>query len=221
MKKIFTLMAIALFVLTNVQAQTKFGIHAGVNQSSWKGEAMNSLNDLVDLSNGYVTTSGKTGFYAGGFAEIPLSSSISLQPGVYYSQKGYQMKGTIAADKLEFLNATAKAKLISHYIDMPVYLKANLGGGFHVFAGPQVSYLAKNEVRIDAGALGFSVYNRKFDVTDQFNSVDVALSGGIGYDFPNGLSLQAGYDHGLTRLDKNDQFKSYNRNFKVGLGWRF
>jgi hypothetical protein len=221
MKKIFTLVAVALIVITNVNAQTKFGIRAGVNHSSWKGDAINSFEDLLSMTDGYVTTSGKTGFHAGGYAEIPLSQTISLQPGVYYSQKGYQMKGTIAADKMDFLNATATAKLQSHYIDIPVYLKANLGGGFHIYAGPQVSYLAKNDLKVDAGALGFSVFNRNFDVTDQFNTVDVGVSGGIGYDFANGLTINAGYDHGLSRVDKNDNFKSYNRNLKVGIGWKF
>jgi len=33
--------------------------------------------------------------------------------------------------------------------------------------------------------------------------------------------VNAGYDHGLSRLDKNSNFKSYNRTFKVGVGFRF
>lgn len=221
MKSIYTLAAILLIALTNANAQTQFGVRAGLNQSSLKGDAVKSFEDLVSMTDGYITTSGKTGFHAGVFAEVPLGGSISLQPGIYYSQKGYQLKGTIAADKLDFLNATATAKLQSHYIDVPVYLKANLGSGFHIYAGPQISYLVKNNVEVQAGALGFNVFNRDFDVTDQFKSLDVAVSGGVGYDFANGLTINAGYDHGLSRVDKNDNLKSFNRNLKVGLSYRF
>lgn len=221
MKSIYTLAAILLIAVANVNAQTSFGVRAGVNHSSLKGDAVKSFEDLVSMTDGYLTSSARTGFHAGAFAEVPLGGSISLQPGIYYSQKGYQLKGTIAADKMDFLNATATAKLQSHYIDVPVYLKANLGGGFHIYAGPQVSYLVKNNVEVEAGALGFNVFNRNFDVTDQFKSLDVSVSGGVGYDFANGLTLNAGYDHGLSRVDKNDNFKSFNRNIKVGVAYRF
>ena len=54
-----------------------------------------------------------------------------------------------------------------------------------------------------------------------FNKADVALTGGASYTFDNGFSINAGYDHGLSRLDKNSSFKSYNRTFKVGVGFRF
>jgi opacity protein-like surface antigen len=59
------------------------------------------------------------------------------------------------------------------------------------------------------------------DVTNQFKTVDMSLVGGISYKFENGLSIEAAYDHGLSRVDKNSNFKSYNRTFKVGLGFTF
>jgi hypothetical protein len=221
MKKIFTLLLASSFILSNADAQTKFNVKAGVNRSGWSGDAISNFNNLLEFADGYVNTSNKTGFYAGVSAEIPLSNSFALEGGLGYSLKGYSLKGNIAADKLEFLGAGASANLNSHYIDMPVYLKANIGEGFHVYAGPQVSYLLKNDLRVKAGALGFNLFNQNYDVTDQFNKVDVALSGGVGYTFNNGVTINAGYDHGLSRLDKNGNMNAYNRNVKVGLGFRF
>ena len=221
MKKIFTLLLVSAFVYTNVDAQTKFNVKAGINRSGWQGDAVNNFNNLLEFADGYINTSTKTGFYAGVSAEIPLSNAFALEGGLGYSLKGYSMKGNIAADKLDFLGAGATANLNSHYIDMPVYLKANITEGLHVFAGPQVSYLVKNDLRVRAGAMGFNLFNQKYDVTDQFNKVDVALSGGLGYTFNNGLTLQAGYDHGLSRIDKNGNMNAYNRNVKVGVGFRF
>jgi hypothetical protein len=222
MKKILTLTFIlSLIATTNSFAQTSFGIKAGISSSSWKGDAMNSLGDLVELTNGYVTTDRRTGFYAGGFAEIPITEVLSIEPGVYYSQKGYSLRGDLQIDKLSFLGASATAQVQSHYIDVPVLIKANVGGGLQLYGGPQVSVLAKNNLHVEAGALGISVFQRNLDITNQFNPIDFSVVGGIGYQFENGLSINGSYDHGLSRLDKNSNFKSYNRAFKVGLGFRF
>lgn len=222
MKKIFTLTLSAFFlIVATATAQTKFGVKAGLNSSSWKGNAVSNLNDLVEFADGYVVTKGRTGFHAGGFVQIPLSEVFSIEPGVYYSQKGYSLEGNMQIGKLDFLSASATADVQSHYIDVPVLVKANIAKGLQLFAGPQVSYLAKNNLRVQAGALGFNVFKRDMDITKQFNELDVALVGGIGYQFDNGFSINAAYDHGLSRLDKNSNFESYNRVFKIGVGFAF
>lgn len=221
MKKIFTTAAVIALSITAVSAQTKFGIQAGVINANWKGDALNSLNSVVDLSNGYISTSGKTGFTAGGYASIPVSDQISLEPGIGYSQKGYTMKGDLKIDALKFLGANASAKVEAHYIDVPLVLKAEVAKGLSVYAGPQVSYLVKNNIHVNAGVLGISLVNRKLDITDQFNRVDMGITGGIGYQFENGLNIKAGYDHGLSKLDKNDNFKAYNRALQFTVGFTF
>lgn len=222
MRKIYLLAAILFTAgIVKVNAQIKYGVGAGMNYSTLKGDAMGSFQNLTELTNGIITTSPKVGFHAGGFIELPLGEKLSLSPGVYYSQKGYTLRGNLAADKLDFLGVQAKAELQSHYIDMPVLLKAEVARGLQLYAGPQVSYLLKNNLKMDAGLLGFSILNTNVDVTNQFNKADFAVSGGASYTFDNGFSINAGYDHGLSRLDKNSHFKSYNRNFKVGIGYRF
>jgi hypothetical protein len=222
MRKVYLLATIFLMIgVAKVNAQLKYGANAGLNHSTWKGDAVSSLERIVDLSNGYITPQARSGFYAGGFVEMPLGGKISLQPGVYYSQKGYTLKGNIAGDKFDFLGVNAKAQLQSHYIDVPLLLKAEVAKGLQVYAGPQLSYLVKNNLKVDVGLLGFSLLNTNMDVTDNFNRADVSITGGASYTFDNGFSINAGYDHGLSRLDKNNNFKSYNRTFKVGVGFRF
>ena len=207
--------------VAKVNAQLKYGINAGLNHSTWKGDAVGSLENLVEFSNGMITPQARNGFYAGGFVEMPLGGKISLQPGVYYSQKGYALKGSLTGDKLDFLGVSARAELQSHYIDIPLLIKAEIARGLQVYAGPQLSYLVKNNLKMDAGLLGFSLLKTNMDVTDNFNKADIGLTGGASYTFDNGFSINAGYVHGLSRLDKNSQFKSYNRTVKVGVGFRF
>lgn len=211
-----------LILATVAMAQSKpsFGIRGGLTSSSIKGDAANSLNDLLEYTDGMITTKSRTGFYGGVNASIPLSASVSLEPGLYYTQKGYEMNGALAIKGMDFLGANARASLASHYIDLPLLIKGQVGG-FQVFGGPQVSYLAKADLKTTAGVLGFNLLNKTMDATDQLNRWDAGLTGGIGYQFNNGVNITAAYDHGLTKTDANRNMDAYNRSFKVGLGFKF
>lgn len=219
-KHILSLASLFLSVLSMAQTSPSVGIKAGISSAWLKGDAVNSLQSLLDYSNGMITTGNRTGFYGGASVAIPLGGVVSVEPGVYYTQKGYTMNGDLNIKGADFIGANAKAQLTSQYIDMPLLLKANVGG-LEVFAGPQVSYLAKADLKTTAGVLGFNLLNRTMNATDQFNRWDAGVTGGIGYQFANGFSLSASYDHGLKKVDANQNLDSYNRSFKVGAGFRF
>ena len=212
------LLLIAIITSTFSFAQTpSFGVKAGVTFSGMHGDVVDNFKNLLDFTDGRVTTKDYTGFFAGGFATLPLSESISIEPGVYYSQKGYELNGALNVKGLDFLNAGAKAVLQSQYIDVPVLLKANLGG-FQLFAGPQISYLARADLKTTAGILGINLLNKTIDATSQFNRWNAGVTGGIGYQFPNGISLTASYDYGLSRADANQNINAYNHAIKLGIG---
>jgi hypothetical protein len=219
-KQIILLGSVFISTLALAQVKPSFGIKAGVSSASIKGDAANSLNSLLDFTDGMLTTKSHTGFYGGANVNIPLSEAVSVEPGIYYAQKGYELNGGLSIKGAEFLGANAGARLTSHYIDIPVLMKVNIEG-FQVFAGPQVSYLAKADLKTTAGLLGFNLLNKTFDATGQFNRWDAGLTGGVGYQFTNGLNVSASYDHGLTRADANKNLDAYNRSFKVGLGFNF
>ena len=158
-KQILLFSSIIVSSVVMAQTQPTFGIRAGVSSSSIKGDAANSLQDLLEVTDGIVTTGSRTGVFAGVNASIPVSGNISFEPGIYYAQKGYEMKGSLDLKGIEFLGANAKAKLTSHYVDIPLVLKANMGG-FEVFAGPQLSYLAKADLKTRPVYL-VSIYSTK------------------------------------------------------------
>lgn len=220
MKKIFTLIILASISMAGF-SQVKKGVVVGLSNSRWGGDAMLNLNKLIDFSNGMVTTQPVNGLYAGGVVEIPVGGIFSVQPGVYYSQKGYRIKGEVTGKKIDFLGAGARATVQSHYIDIPVVVKAEVAKGLQLFAGPQFSYLAKSNLKLDAGLLGISIFKTNIDITDQFNKVDLGLTGGVAYTLDNGISINAAYDHGLSAIDKNSITKTYNRGFKIGIGYTF
>jgi hypothetical protein len=201
-------------------AQTTFGIRAGLSSATISGQTMSSLNNILDYTNGMITPARHLGIYGGVYASVPLSEQLSFEPGIYYSQKGYELKGSLGIKGIEFLGANAKALLNTNYIDVPILLKGNFNG-FQIFGGPQVSYLANAGLKTTAGVLGINLLNNNMDVTSNFSRWDAAITGGIGYQFSKGMNITASYDYGLGKVDANQQFNSYNRAFKVGLGFSF
>lgn len=219
-KQILLFCSFAFSAIIFAQTSPSFGIRAGVSSARMSGDAANNLNKLLDFAQGNITTGNHSGFFGGGYVNIPLTNQFSVEPAIYYTQKGYELRGALNIKGLDFLSANAKAKLTSSYIDMPLLVKGTFGG-FQVFAGPQISYLTKANLRTTAGVLGFNLLNKTMDATEQFNRWDAGITGGIGYQFSNGLNITAAYDHGLSRADKNRNMEAYNRAFKVGLGISF
>ena len=211
--------AISTFAMAQ-QSKISFGVRGGLSNSGMKGEAVDNLQNLVEVTDGMITTKNTSGFFAGAYTSIPLSEKVSIEPGIYYTQKGYELGGSLDLKGIEFLGIGAKLKLQSDYIDMPVLVKGNFNG-FQVFGGPQLSYMTKADLQTKASILGINLLNKSIDVTDEFNRWDAAITGGVGYRFANGFNVSAQYDHGLSRVDKNKSVNSYNRAFKVGVGFEF
>ncbi|RYZ30431.1 MAG: PorT family protein [Chitinophagaceae bacterium] len=221
MKRYFLLFAsVALSTLVFGQVKPSFGVRGGVSYAGLQGDAVSSVQNLIDFSNGAITTSSRPRIFGGGFVNIPVGENFSIEPAVYYAQKGYELKGSFNIKGAEFLSAGAKAQLNTSYIDIPVLAKMNVSG-LQIFAGPQVSVLTNAKLRMTAGALGFNIVDNTVDAKNQFNNLDFGVTGGLGYQFANGMSITAAYDQGLMKVDKGQNLDSYNRAVKVGLGFKF
>ncbi|MEP6596603.1 MAG: porin family protein [Ginsengibacter sp.] len=219
-KQILLILSVLISTFTFAQLTPAFGVRAGVTSAGVRGDAADNLNKLLDFTGGLIKPKNSTGFFAGVYASLPLTGNISVEPALYYSQKGYELNGGLNLKGVEFLGASAKAKLQLQYIDVPVLLKANFGG-MQLFAGPQISYLTRADLRTTAGVLGINLLSKTTDATAQFNPWDVAVTGGIGYQLTNGVNIMASYDYGLSKMDANKNVSSYNHAVKIGLGISF
>jgi len=201
----------------------KFGVRAGLNVSDWSGNAAQTLLTASQLPGGALAADTKTGFHAGVFAIIPLGTHFALEPGVQYSQKGITSMGTVPVTQGEVINlqqGSATARM--SYIEVPVLLRAYVTKGLYLYAGPQASYLAKGTAHVTSGgATEANGYQQDIDIKDQFRSLDLSAAGGLGYQFKNGLGLSAGYDYGLSSLDKDGKSDSQNRAFKASASFSF
>jgi len=161
MRKLFLVAVLTLGALS-ANAQTKFGVRAGVDFATVK------VSYTEPFTGTTVSASGtETGFFVGGFAEIGISDSFAVQPEVLYV-------------------AITESNLLS----VPVLGKYSFGS-FSVVAGPDFNYLLDAEedefkVNVDLGAAYDITEN--FDVMLRYSigMGDVALSGlfvGAGYKF--------------------------------------
>lgn len=217
-KHLFSLSFLALSFFSMAQSKISYSVRAGVTNASLQGDAVESFQNIISNTGGAITTHSKTGFYGGGFVSIPISENFSIEPGVAYAQKGYELKGKLGIKGTDIIGGRSRLNL--DYVELPVLAKASFSG-FQIFAGPQVAYLASANLHTTAGAFGFNFINDRRDVKSQFNDLDIALTGGAGYQFANGFQVQAAYDHGFKRVNSGQNVEAYNRAVKVGVGFRF
>ena len=197
-----------IFIFIYLSCTYAFGqlrIHAGYNASSIRLSSevyagfMGRLNEEIKPLGG---------FQAGATYEISLSGVISVEPGLFYSSKGYRNEPTE-----EYYD---KRKLTLYYLDVPIHLKYKMVlGKTTLFAGfgPYFSFGLSGQMNIDGNR-----YDKEFE--------DLGLKrfdGGL--SFTTGLEygkFQAGayYQLGLVNLNDYDVLYRKNRVFGLSLGYR-
>lgn len=220
MKKIvYTTIGILMFFAASVQAQNvNAGIKAGVNLADWGGDAKQSFSDVLELSS-IAETQMKTGYHVGGYLSIPVGNRLVIEPALLYSTKGMKVVQTLVGNSI--FNVKAEITDDAHYLDLPVVAKVFIADGFHLYGGPQLSYLISNKLEAEAGVFGFSL-GEDFKLDRGLRKFDIGLAAGLGYQFQNGINLGAGYDYGLTSLDEGaGNFDVFNRVLKFSVGYTF
>lgn len=148
-------------------------------------------------------------YSVGAGVNLPIAERLSLESGLLLSGKGNKTKTGTG-------NSTFETKLKLNYIDIPLLARYELGaGGFNVFGGLQPSILlsAKNKFETNGNS-------ETVNVKDQYKTLDVAASIGVGYNFDNGIGLNLGYDHGLTKINNSEHSLDIkNRMLKLGISY--
>ena len=169
------------------------GVLGAMNFSKFRLDGQNPANISYDA---------KVGWSAGGWVNLPLGKSLSLEPQVMYSYYTY---------RAEYPAALLGNGNIS-YISIPLSLKLHLGKALAITAGPQLDLVMDAEDKIGTTESG------------DFTSPSFAVNGGIEI-FPHGRAVIFGrYMYGLDNMDNREvpdaetEFK--NDNFQVGVKLR-
>ena len=163
------------------------------------------LGDLSIDPNNVTDSDWKKGMSLGLFLEIPIGyGSFSLQPGLGFSQKGYE---------------DSSSSLGLNYLDLPLLMKVGFLQGDvvpYLTAGPYVAFLMAAKSKTLFG---------ETDVKELFNKIDCGLIGGVGIDI--GISreikigLGANYGMGLLNILDSSIQTQKNRIIKISLELAF
>jgi len=196
----------ALFAVVNMSAQNiKFGVKGGLNISNESGNE--SIGNYIS-EDSHKT---KTGFHVGAVANYRITSKFGVEVDLMYSMQGYKDKLTVEAEQmLSGENFT----VTSHYINIPIAAKFYPVGNFYVECGPQMGFLLSKKGKLE------NWENDNPFTSDANKKFDFGLFGGLGYEFDNGLLVEARYVHGLTDTMKKVSGHK-NRNFQISIGYLF
>lgn len=199
-------MAAAFGFATASYAQTSYGLKAGVTFPK------------LTASGGSIsyTTDAATGFYLTGYADVPVASNFSFQPGLSLQNKG----GKFSTNDFIDLEDDQSATMNLMYIEVPLNFVYNIpAGAGNVFlgAGPYAAYGAS--VKVKSGSFSES---GSFDEAD-LKPFDAGVNFLGGYKLANGFLINAGYGLGLTNIakDTDGDGSLKNKVFSVGIGFQF
>lgn len=211
MKK--TVLIIGLVMMTQAgYSQVTVDPEIGINFAHQRSE--------IGSSNA-VNSDAAVNFKAGIGVHIPLlvspgMSSIYLKPGVSYQQQGGEVKA-----------GALKTKTNLHYLKMPVNLGFHLkvgdyAGAVFAEAGPYAGLALDGNTKTTGGPAGEIKNDISFgSKTSETNRFDWGFNFDIGYETPFGIYVKGGYDLGLGNLSNVSNETINNRNWNIGLGYRF
>lgn len=146
----------------------------------------------------------------GGFVNIPLFSSIELQPEVLYSMKG-----------AKFVEEAIDAALLLDYLEVPVLGRMSWrvfdNSRFYVAGGPSFGLRVRARTRAE-----FSGSTEERDISDDVERFDFGAVAAAGFEFGS-LVVDGRYTHGFSDVDKDtsDGVKVKNRVVSLTVGLRF
>jgi hypothetical protein len=227
MKFRLTLSFLLLLTCFKLSAQTEaiqFGIRAGLSSTSL------SRKPGTDIQVHDADKSG-AGYFAGAFASFNIDR-FSLQPAIIFNSLSSKTTEEVLSGDIVY-NMYGKWRL--YYIQVPVNLIYNIpvqGGHLYVGAGPYIgtALLGKftpasgNESPGQSSPVDFS-FKARFgdDNRNNFKSFDYGGNAVAGFEFDNGLMINAVYNLGLANIQSDNYL--YNstkiRSLSIAFGYKF
>lgn len=218
MKKLFLVAAALVFggatfaQTTSTATTTRFGLKGGVNLPKYK-----YVDDDANTSTDTKTT---VNFNLTGYADIPVGSYFSVQPGISLQGKGAKLSDANDDNKIE-------DNVLS--IEIPVNLLANLPAGpghFYLGGGPYAGFnIAGQRKTTLLGATTETDLKFGNSDDDDIKALDFGFNVLAGYQLSSGLNFGAGYGFGLTNLiptsTSSTNGEANNRVWSFTIGYAF
>lgn len=208
MKKVISILAAAVLMLTATNAFAQMSVGAGyLNATDKVGDNSTNLN----------------GLYLGASYNIPISGGFAVAPGLYYS--GLFKSGEILNTSI--LNTKVDSKLTEHFVNIPLNFNVNFELApdmtAFIYAGPTFQYGLSSKTKIEGSVAGYNG-DKDFDNygdNTNYSKTNVLLGGGVGMNV-NSFQLTVGYDYGLLNLyTGNGDVQRHKSYVKLGVAYLF
>jgi len=209
-KQTFFIVPLLLIGFTAQTQTIQFGLEAGFAVSSVH------VNPISVLYGTTAKIHSKPGLMVGGLLNIPIVKGFSIEPGMFYSQKGFKL-----ADN--YLSVAYEARYRFGYIEIPLFCKYSIKG-IYVGVGPYVGIATSAQTKIIT--VDTSATIKRYigdDDTDAIKRMDAGVVIKTGYITQFGLFTSLQYVAGLTNiLPGNVQGASLkNMSFSICVGYYF
>ncbi len=121
MKKLLSILMVLAITSFSVQAQVGFGLKAGLNISTVRGDEDEGVKSLIGANGGL-------------FANIPAGTNFAVQPELVYSMEGAKLDGS------DF-------KIHLDYVNIPLLAQYRNPSGFYAELGPQIGILTSAKIK--------------------------------------------------------------------------
>lgn len=232
MKKFFV-MAMMMMAAITASAQYEpgtFSIQPRIGFTASTMSNMENINVPIDgLGNVKLDTQPAVGFIVGADMEYQLSPLVSLSAGLNWAQagSGWEDWNRKVNDVTIELKDT---KAETSYLNIPITANFYVWKGLALRTGVQMGFLtsAKEKMTVTAsGSQGGVNVNSTTDVDESFkdecNKFDLSIPVGVSYEFNNHLVLDARYNIGVTKVNKESapgEKDSRNGVFSLTIGYK-
>lgn len=201
MKKTILTLVAAAACSSGAVAQTtfKWGPEAGLNITNNWVDVKGAEGDFYDL---------KPGLKAGVAADYGFREHLSLQAGLYFSQKGAKM--------------SSKTSSTFNYLELPLHFTYKTGqegkGRFFAGIGPYAALgLGGRFKQPGKDATVTFGTGKKAD----FQLMDFGGSISLGYELPIGLFIRGQYSQGIYNISRSNSVLYRNFCFGLSVGYYF
>lgn len=179
MKKTFVLVLFCLAFSGSVFSQDENGFRFGLRAGA-------GYSVLSDLDQGHEPIIAPLGAVS---AEYMFSDGFSLGLEIFYHQHGYKNDNG--------------SKLNAHYLGFPLLAKRYFPSGIFSLVGFEVAGLAASENLSFSNVPGMPVPPPFVDLKD----VAISIPVGFGYQVAKGLTVEARWNIGLSKISNNYEYK--------------
>ena len=201
MKKFFTILTVVALTTTISSAQVQWGATVGLNMAN-----------VSYSGSGDMDTDMRLGIRLGVTADITLSDAMSLNTGLIYSVKGFAYEVEVF-NYYSYNVSKVDADLSFNYLEIPLHVSFAVSDVVSLKAGPYLGIFMGGTQTLDGDSESMD--------DDGFNAMDIGLTLGTSFNVSEVISIDAGYQMGLTQLDEDGESDLTNSNILIGMTYSF